>query len=224
VEAASARAEGIAGEAALPYLWTPPAVMGGWRVAGSSAPRRFHGALSNDFLQQPLLFRGALDAAQCERIARLGEAAPLWKGHSTAEEGYRRCQTSFLEEVEATRDVFDRLRSIAAAANDRYRFGLRGFGEPLHFVRYGRDDGFGWHTDLGDGAASTRKISISVLLSDAAEYGGGGFEFCPHGLAAQFAGRGTALVFPSFVPHRVLPVERGVRRALVAWIHGDAFT
>lgn len=186
--------------------------------------RRFHGALGNDFLQQPLLFDDVLDASQCDLVARRGESAQIWEGHSTAGEGYRRCATSFIEEDGETRGVFDRLRAVVNVANERHGFELRGFGEPLHFVRYGEGDGFGWHTDLGDGPASTRKISISVQLSAPHEYGGGGFELCPHGDAAHFTARGTALVFPSYVPHRVRPVTRGARRALVAWIHGDAFT
>jgi PKHD-type hydroxylase len=90
-------------------------------------------------------------------------------------------------------------------------------------VRYAAGDGFGWHTDLGDGAASTRKLSVSVQLSDPESYAGGGFELCPHGTVEKFAPRGSALVFPAYMPHRVADVTRGVRRALVAWVHGDAF-
>ena len=35
--------------------------------------------------------------------------------------------------------------------------------------------------------------------------------------------QGTAVVFPSFLCHRVHPVHAGTRAALVAWAHGPAF-
>jgi PKHD-type hydroxylase len=35
--------------------------------------------------------------------------------------------------------------------------------------------------------------------------------------------QGTALAFPAHLAHRVLPVETGLRRALIAWLHGPAF-
>ena len=36
-------------------------------------------------------------------------------------------------------------------------------------------------------------------------------------------GIGNAIVFPSYIAHRVLPITSGMRHALVAWIHGPAF-
>jgi predicted 2-oxoglutarate/Fe(II)-dependent dioxygenase YbiX len=33
-------------------------------------------------------------------------------------------------------------------------------------------------------------------------------------------GQGDALVFPSFVMHRALPVQRGTRWTLVSWLTG----
>ena len=35
--------------------------------------------------------------------------------------------------------------------------------------------------------------------------------------------RGTVIVFPSFLPHRIRTLTRGTRYALVAWGHGPAF-
>ena len=35
--------------------------------------------------------------------------------------------------------------------------------------------------------------------------------------------RGTAVIFPSFLVHRVAPVISGVRKSLVSWISGPPF-
>jgi len=83
------------------------------------------------------------------------------------------------------------------------------------------DEGhYDWHLDFSN-LAPRRKISISVQLSDPADYEGGDLEFSlGDGFYKGEAARGTVIAFPSFVLHRVTPVTRGVRWSLVAWITG----
>lgn len=208
----------------LPFVWAPEGVNAdGWHV-GFRSSTRAHGSRVRNGLQTPFLFRDLFSSDECAAITRAGVGGVQWKGaYSGSETEYRRCTTSWIPETESHRWIFDRLREIVLSANDRYGFALVGFGEPLHFVRYPAGGGFGWHTDLGDGAASTRKMSISVQLSAQDEYDGGMLEFCPHGIAEHFSQQGSALVFPSYIPHRIHDISRGERRALVAWLHGDAF-
>lgn len=35
--------------------------------------------------------------------------------------------------------------------------------------------------------------------------------------------KGTVIIFPSYLLHRVTPVTKGIRRSLVLWIEGPAF-
>jgi PKHD-type hydroxylase len=63
---------------------------------------------------------------------------------------------------------------------------------------------------------------IVIQLSDPSDYEGGNFLFwndSPEG----FKERGSVLVFPSFRPHKVEPVTKGLRRSLVSWIEGLAW-
>ena len=46
------------------------------------------------------------------------------------------------------------------------------------------------------------------------------FEFDEINTNADFKKKGTLLIFPSYLRHRVLPVTSGVRRSLVAWFWG----
>ena len=55
---------------------------------------------------------------------------------------------------------------------------------------------------------------------DTSEYEGGDFEFDEVKTTADFRSKGTVLVFPSYLRHRVLPVTSGIRRSLVAWFVG----
>jgi PKHD-type hydroxylase len=68
---------------------------------------------------------------------------------------------------------------------------------------------------------SLRKISVVVELA-AGGYEGGGIEvFYGEGTNNRMAlGQGDAVIFPSFVMHRALPVRSGARWTLVSWLTG----
>lgn len=137
-------------------------------------------------------------------------------------------RTSEVRWVPPTQDsawVFQRLTDLIAPCNEaRYGFDLTGMHEGLQVAEYRQGGFFSWHKDHGQGAHSIRKLSVSVLLSDPSEYEGGDMEFLagPEIVCAPKA-LGTAIVFPSFVMHRVTPVTSGVRRSVVAWVSGPPY-
>ena len=82
---------------------------------------------------------------------------------------------------------------------------------------------------LHDNAVFDRKLSVVVQLSEPEDYEGGVFEIDdvvrPYPLnTSLFQPRGSILIFPSYIKHRVLPVTKGVRRSLVTWYNGPKFT
>jgi PKHD-type hydroxylase len=83
-----------------------------------------------------------------------------------------------------------------------------------------------WHHDVqwNGQAVSDRKLSVTVQLSGADEYEGGDFEFDEVKTNADFRSKGTVLVFPSYLRHRIHPVTSGTRCALVAWFFGPRWT
>lgn len=81
--------------------------------------------------------------------------------------------------------------------------------------------GYQWHTDLGQNEASNRKISISINLNET--YSGGALSFFSDRLYKLNMIQGQSVAFPSFLSHKVMPVTKGVRWSLVAWISGSAF-
>ena len=95
----------------------------------------------------------------------------------------------------------------------------------IQFTEYHSDqaDHYGWHHDIDwNGQILTdRKISVTVQLSDVNEYEGGDFEFDEVKTNANFKSKGTVLVFPSYLRHRILPVTSGIRYSLVAWFSGS---
>ena len=123
--------------------------------------------------------------------------------------------------------VYRLLGKLTNQANEvNWKFALTGMTERVQITQYNEDNSghFDWHIDLGAGQLSKRKISMSILLSDPDSYEGGDLEFFT-GKKNNFAGReqGTAILFPSYLPHRVTPVTRGIRRSMIMWISGPPF-
>ena len=87
---------------------------------------------------------------------------------------------------------------------------------------------YDWHMDcLFDNAVLDRKLSAVVQLSSPDDYEGGLFEMegCarPPFNVEPCLPRGSLLIFPSYLKHRVLPVTKGLRKSLVTWYNGPKF-
>ena len=121
--------------------------------------------------------------------------------------------------------VYDRMAQLARTTNARYQFEISGFQSNIQISLYDQDEqGFyDWHMDVGP-QLLIRKISISIPLNDDTEYEGGRLEFQTGTRVITPDQRaGTAVIFPSFVLHRVTPVTRGKRYSMVVWIKGPAW-
>ena len=94
----------------------------------------------------------------------------------------------------------------------------------VQFTEYHANQGghYDWHQDVHWNGQNSfdRKLSVTVQLSEATDYEGGNFEFDEVKTNADFRSKGTVLVFPSYLRHRVLPVTSGTRQSLVAWFFG----
>src|SRR5215211_1713258 len=90
-----------------------------------------------------------------------------------------------------------------AWVNQAVQFELLGFADALQYTSYGPGHKFDWHVDIGAGQASNRKVSITVQLSDESAYQGGALQFIGAPEMGMPKGRGTAILFPSYLAHRV---------------------
>ena len=94
----------------------------------------------------------------------------------------------------------------------------------IQFTEYLATEGghYNWHHDIdwdrNDGL--DRKLSITVQLSSPDEYQGGDFMFSECQSPSQAKEKGTVLIFPSYLLHKVTPVTKGIRKSLVAWFEG----
>lgn len=137
----------------------------------------------------------------------------------------RKSSVMFLPDNEEMKWIYEKLKMITIAANnERYWFDLLGFHQELQLTRYSKGDFFDWHLDFGAAEISARKLSVTVQLSDPEEYEGGDLEFMiNHKTVKAPREKGTVVVFPSFIMHRVTPITKGTRQSIVGWVSGPPY-
>ena len=120
--------------------------------------------------------------------------------------------------------LYERVWAAAQECNRRFFcVDIAGVEANIQLARYDSSDhGFyDWHTDFA-GYRPLRKLSVSIQLSRPDDYEGGDLELMHLPRPTKLdRTRGSFIVFPSFMLHRVAPVTRGTRWSLVAWILGN---
>lgn len=139
----------------------------------------------------------------------------------------RNSQVGVIEMNDETMWLYDRIAYITRRLNSEfYDFNLEGMFEGLQYTVYkGSENGrYDWHIDMGTNCTGSRKLSLSLLVSDPKSYDGGDLEFL-EGNDPMVAPRVQGLVtaFPAYRLHRVTPVTRGVRKSIVVWVSGPPF-
>tara|TARA_Y100001951_G_scaffold104496_1_gene116285 strand:+ start:1274 stop:1822 length:549 start_codon:yes stop_codon:yes gene_type:complete len=98
--------------------------------------------------------------------------------------------------------------------------------EHFQFTEYKKNQFYKWHTDSFLSDKLIRKVSGIITLSNPKEYTGGELQIkTPEDKIIKMGKkpRGTLIVFPSFLRHRVTPITSGTRHSLVIWARGENF-
>lgn len=175
-------------------------------------------------------------APEIGELIRLGESKPMGRGligNGIANQSIENLDYRCVFTVELTREeapwAFERLRDRIRWTNDEhYRYDLTGLLEKLVFLKYVWEEDhpgkYDWHQDIGGGMSSLRKLSTVTQLSPSCNYGGCELHLFTNGdNALPYKEPGDTVIFPSYTPHCVTPIEYGVRYSLVSWVTGPAF-
>jgi len=191
---------------------------------GAHSPSPDSDLRHNGHVSAPLVFTGIFSAQECDAIIDYGSRQILNVGRMMyGRRGVRRSRIAWLTYRADTGWLYDKIWHTFQAVNRWFDFNLLGLVDELQYATYESGDNFDWHLDTGGGQTSTRKISLSVQLSEGANYAGGDLEFSGCSDLEPRRRRGTIIAFPSFLSHRVTPVTFGKRTSLVAWAHGPVF-
>ena len=114
---------------------------------------------------------------------------------------------------------------IKKCNRNHFGFGDIQITEQAQFTEYPVGGFYDWHMDNEVHMIHeppVRKISMTVLLSPENQFEGGDLEIMAKGTRAPLQ-QGHAIMFASFLNHRVAPVTRGIRQSLVMWFGGEPF-
>lgn len=179
-------------------------------------------------------WKGGITSNRADLIIETGNEQPVANAAlgfdgSTQNDQYRSSEIRWIP-IGTDGHLDATLWSFAQTANrNAFGFDISYLNDIQYTTYYADKSGkYDWHHDTfwGNPTAFDRKISLVIQLSDPQDYEGGDFEIDPQyeGLPAEeIRAKGTVIVFPSFIRHRVTPVTKGVRRSLVCWIEGPKF-
>ena len=121
--------------------------------------------------------------------------------------------------------LYDKIHTMVLEANQVFQFDLNSIVDSIQYTEYyGGGGHYGWHMDIGPYPINHRKISITIQLSDPNEYEGGDLElWTGMGQIQAPRSQGCAVLFPSFMIHRISPVQSGTRKSLVLWVGGNSY-
>lgn len=131
--------------------------------------------------------------------------------------------------------LYELLHPFVQHANEKSNWNFQwDWSEDCQFTIYKKNEYYDWHADsfyTPNVNGRIRKLSMTLNLSDSKDYEGGNLEFdIPNvptnrkiDTCTQIRDKGSLVVFPSFLQHRVTPVTKGTRYSLVMWSLGQPF-
>jgi PKHD-type hydroxylase len=176
------------------------------------------------------VWTSALTAGECDDIIAKAGTYPA-KAATVGVEQANRVEEALRESTirwippQGEPRLVQRIMGFVRSSNrTNFGFDIAGLFD-IQFTEYhgSRHDKYDWHHDvrLKGEMPYDRKLSVVVQLSPRDSYEGGEFEFSTvESPGPRFEPRGSVLIFPSFLQHRVRPVTAGIRHSLVTWVEG----
>ena len=114
------------------------------------------------------------------------------------------------------------IRNALIDINKTFNYKLSGI-QDIQYLEYHEGGKYDWHSDIGSGVASMRKISISWVLNKG--FVGGDLQFFGDGgeIVTYNSVPSKLVSFTSFLPHQITPVTKGIRKCIVAWVFGESW-
>lgn len=146
-------------------------------------------------------------------------------GNDENSDQIRKSKIKWIGHDENSSWLYDKIQTMVLEANQIWQFQLNSIIDSIQYTEYyGGGGHYGWHMDIGPHPINHRKISITIQLSNPDEYQGGDLELWTGvGQVQAPRSQGCAVLFPSFMMHRVTPVQSGTRKSLVLWVGGGAY-
>ena len=191
-------------------------------------------------------FKKAIPERICDDIVRHGKSIKDQMA-VTGSYGQKKLNTKQVKDLKKKRDsnivwmndrwIYNEIQPYVNLANKNAGWNFEWSpSASCQFTKYEKGQFYDWHCD-GWAApyynpndpthGKIRKLSVTVSLSDPKDYKGGELEFDFRNVdpdkkrnikkCTEILPKGSLVVFPGFVWHRVCPVKKGSRYSLVIW-------
>ncbi len=172
-----------------------------------------------------LVLNDVLPSDSVDEFRKSLKVAPLVDGKATQARFIDGLKTNLQADLNApeSKALAERMQAALAGHQTFQNYARPQRWARIRFARYGPGDAYDMHVDhpvmtAADGMLRS-DLSFTLFLSDPSEYEGG--ELIMHGISTHQAiklPRGSVVVYPTTVPHRVAPVTSGERWVGVGWV------
>ena len=192
-------------------------------------------------------FTSAIPERICDDIVRYGKQLENQLGTTGVYGDVKKLNQSQIKDLKKKRDsdivwmsdrwIYNEIQPYVKAANERAGWNFQwDWSEAMQFTKYTKGQYYDWHCDGWDQPynypnepthGKIRKLSVTLTLSSPKDYKGGELEFDFRNQdpdkkpnikkCKEILPKGSLVVFPGFVWHRVCPVKKGSRYSLVIW-------
>ena len=176
-------------------------------------------------------WENAFDDKWINRVHKLAKKEGVRQGTTGPEKRVdlkmRSSNICFLDQ----RWLHDSFRSYINQANKNAGWNFEWYRtEPIQYTEYKLNQFYNYHNDtfpVPTENGTQRKLSAVISLNDSSEYEGGEFKIMTNPLNiiefSPLKKKGTIVVFPSTIWHKVEPITKGKRYSLVVWCEGFDF-
>jgi len=197
-------------------------------------------------------FTKAIPSSICDEIVKTGESFSKEKGLTGGHTGREPPSKEELKNIQKKRKsdvvwlsgywLYREIQPFIQIANEKANWNFQwDWTESCQYTEYKEGQFYDWHCDSNTVPydkpddpninGKIRKLSMTLCLSDPEDYEGGELEFAFHDqdgdkqpkICEEIRPKGSLIIFPSFVWHRVKPVTKGIRHSLVSWSLGQPY-
>jgi PKHD-type hydroxylase len=194
-------------------------------------------------------FKSALSNKICDKIIKAGlskksELGTIFNIKETNKKNIKELKKRRNSNISWLNDswIYDIFNPYINSANKNANWNFDwDWSENCQFTKYSKNQHYDWHCDSYTQPYALpmdpnfnnkiRKLSLTCNLSDSKDYKGGELQFqfrnssdpTKIDTCVEVLPRGSIIVFPSHIWHRVTPVTKGTRYSLVMWSLGYSF-
>ena len=180
----------------------------------------------NIYQRNFIRLENVFDVSILNEIESIAKQHPPSNDNGDSNSQYRRNTLSLTpnSKISIPSTFLDNVQNSISYANNIFNMDLNNI--EIVYVEYEpQPSGFDWHLDIGPYPYNLRKLSFSINVNHPDEYEGGDleFQFVENNSNIPPKLQGGITIFPSFLPHRITPITKGIRKAIIGFIQGPPY-